>query len=235
MKKKLALILCVILGVMCAGRVIHLAVNATDITDAVTNPLETESVETGPISDGETDFNTIYTRLWEYCNANRTELLGLVGDALIFVLAVFIKIKNDQKTKAITSDLAVVKSDASGTHTSQNSVVGAVNSMIDGYNSMRETYERYEGLEDDRNKLIGAVFVQNTAILEILTTVYANSKNMPQGVKDLVNLKYANCLKALESDESLRAVVDLVRQELGAGSLAEDAEVTEDESGPEEV
>lgn len=235
MKKKLALILCVILGVMCAGRGVHLAVTATDVTEEVTEPAETENAETGPISDGESDLHTIYTRLWEYCNENRTELLGLVGDALIFVLAVFIKIKNDRKTKAITSDLAVVKSDASGTHSSQNSVIGAVNSMIDGYNSMRETYERYEGLEDDRNKLIGAVFVQNTAILEILTTVYANSKNMPQGVKDLVNLKYANCLKALESDESLRTVVDLVRQEIGAESLSENAEPTEDEGDTGEV
>ena len=41
--------------------------------------------------------------------------------------------------------------------------------------------------------------------------VYANSKNLPQGVKDLISIKYANVLKALESDEELASVVKAVR------------------------
>ena len=48
---------------------------------------------------------------------------------------------------------------------------------------------------------------QTKAILEILTTVYANSKNIPQGVKDLVNLKYANVLKTVEDEDKLKEVV----------------------------
>ena len=34
-------------------------------------------------------------------------------------------------------------------------------------------------------------------------TVYANSKNLPQGVKDLVYLKYANVLKAIEENKPI--------------------------------
>ena len=90
-----------------------------------------------------------------------------------------------------------------------------VNGMIDGYNNMRNSYEKYEHTEDDRNRLVGAVMVQNTALLEILTTVYVNSKNLPQGVKDLINLKYANCQKALGDDEMLRAIVEAVREKVG--------------------
>jgi hypothetical protein len=37
---------------------------------------------------------------------------------------------------------------------------------------------------------------------------------MPQGVKDMVNLKYANCLKSISDDEKVLAVVDSVREQL---------------------
>lgn len=44
---------------------------------------------------------------------------------------------------------------------------------------------------------ISAVLETSTkAILEILATVYANNKNIPQAVKDLVNIKYVQALKA---------------------------------------
>jgi len=48
--------------------------------------------------------------------------------------------------------------------------------------------------------------VQTRAVLDILATVYANSKNLPQGVKDLVNLKYADVLKTTSDDEKLLSV-----------------------------
>ena len=111
-----------------------------------------------------------------------------------------------------------MKADAGGTASSQVSVVSAMNGLIGGYNQMYESYEKYGQTEEDRNKLIGAVMVQNTAILEILSTVYVNSKNMPQGVKDLVNLKYANCLKAIGDDETLLAIVSAVREKVSASS-----------------
>lgn len=66
---------------------------------------------------------------------------------------------------------------------------------------------------------------QSYAILEILHTVYANSKNIPQGVKDLINLKYANCLKQLSDDKELLAIADSVRNIIGVDvkTAAEDA------------
>jgi hypothetical protein len=67
--------------------------------------------------------------------------------------------------------------------------------------------------------VVGAVLATNTAILEILTMVYTNSKNLPQGVKDLVNLKYANCLKTLDDDEKVKAIVTAVRENIGTTML----------------
>ena len=59
--------------------------------------------------------------------------------------------------------------------------------------------------------MVAAMVVQTKAILEILTTVYANSKNLPQGVKDLVNLKYADVLKTINEDKKLKEIADSVK------------------------
>ena len=48
--------------------------------------------------------------------------------------------------------------------------------------------------------------VELNALLEIISSVYVNSK-LPQSVKDMVSVKYAKCLKAIESDENLSAIL----------------------------
>ena len=171
----------------------------------------------GDVIDNEAVQHTIFSRAWEYFVDNQKEVLTVIGDSAIVALGLFVKLRNDKKTKDIANDLKEVKGHSSGTFTTQSAVVGVVNEMVDGYQGMKTTYEKYQSVEDDRNKLIGAVMVQNTALLEILNTVYINNKNLPQGVKDLVNLKYANCLKTLENDEVLSAIVESVREKVGSG------------------
>ena len=242
-KKNIWLVACFISLSICIGAVANLVVSAADVADAVTSdevtsesvaetlleetgsdtaPIESESVSKVPEETNGLDLYAFYMRIWEFANDNRSDLISLCCSVVVALFTLLAKRSADRKSNAISQDLQIVKQDASGTHASQGSVVGAINTMIDGYNEMRGSYEKYEGIEDDRNKLIGAVFIQNTAILEILTTVYVNSKNMPQGVKDLVNLKYAKCLKTLESDELLRGVVEAVRQEIGAVDAAKE-------------
>lgn len=161
-------------------------------------------------------YHTLYSRVLEYYNANKTEIIGLAGNGILLGVLLIVRSLFKKKIREISADIKIVKGDAAGTASAQSSVVGAVNSMIDGYNDMRTAYEKYELTEDDRNKLVGAVMVQNTAILEILSLVYVHNKNIPQGVKDLVTLKYANCQKSLEDDELLRAVVDSVREKISS-------------------
>ena len=235
MKKRILLILACMISVvmLCAGSLTCFAAEATDAeipTDEIVTEesaeVENEATENAPVETPAPSLteHTLFSRVWEYCVANRTEMLGLAGDAVIFILAIFVKLRNDKRTKHIESDLQIVKGDASGTASSQTSVVSAVNDMIIGYNGMRESYEKYENTETDRNRLVGAVMVQNTALLEILTTVYVNSKNLPQGVKDLINLKYANCQKALGDDKLLCAIVESVREKVGTSMEAEKEE-----------
>lgn len=188
----------------------------TDVTlPALTDTTESESE---PLTEEEDEeltatFNLLFQRVYEYAVEHKTELLGLLGDAVIFILALLLK-----------SRISFIKKTATETNDSQSSVVDVVNNMVDGYNALQHTYEKYGATEDDRNRVVGALVAQNTAILEILTTVYVNSKNLPQGVKDLVNLKYANCLKALEDDEQLKAIVTAVRENIGTRMLVDDVE-----------
>lgn len=241
MKKKILLIFaCVIcVALLCASPLTCFAAevseteNPTEELPVAETTENTENIaESAPsetVSQSTASY-TLFTRIWEYCVDNKTEMLGLAGDAVIFILAIFVKLRNDKRTKDIASDLKIVKGDAAGTASSQTSVVDVVNNMIVGYNGMRESYEKYENTETDRNRLVGAVMVQNTALLEILTTVYVNSKNLPQGVKDLINLKYANCQKALGDDKLLCAIVESVREKVGTNMEAdkEETEATEE-------
>lgn len=157
-------------------------------------------------------------RLWEYCIQNKTIVLGAIGDAIIVFIYVIAKIRSKKRNKDFNLEWAEVRQNTSGTAASQTSVVNAVNSMIEGYNGMQNTYEKNQGTEESRNKLIGAVMVQNTAILEMLSTVYVNSKNLPQGVKDIITLKYAKCQKALSDDQLLCTIVETVREKVNESS-----------------
>ncbi len=223
--KKILLLVCCILCLL----LIQIPCFATETTE---NAMVTKE-EAHAVSQEDNAQHTLFSRVWEYCLENKTEAIGLAGDAVIFALAIFVKLRNDKRTKVIASDLKIVKGDASGTASKQTSVVDAVNNMIVGYNGMRETYEKYENTENDRNRLVGAVMVQNTALLEILTTVYVNSKNLPQGVKDLINVKYANCQKALGDDEMLCAIVESVREKVGTDFEAQGEEEKAPEAAPE--
>lgn len=174
----------------------------------------------------------IFTRLYEFAMSYRQELVAVAGSAVVVAIETIYERRNKKRSDDTKADVAVIKKDSSGTALGQTSMIDAVNLMIGGYNSMRDSYEKYEGVEDDRNRLIGAVMVQNTALLEILMAVYVNNKNLPQGVKDLVTLRYTNAQKALGDDQKLMAIVAAVRDQIN-NSVQQDgaetaAEPTED-------
>ena len=140
------------------------------------------------------------------------------GDTLILAGVLILRKLFKKKTTAISDDISLVKSDSSTTKTQQSSVVNATNELVEAYNNMKAAYDKYESVEDDRNRLVGAVMVQNVAILDILQSVYVNSKNLPQGTKDIVNIKYANAHKTLDNDQILKAIVESVRGQISTGS-----------------
>ena len=186
-------------------------------------------------------YHTIFTRLMEFVEENKTEVVSAAGSGLLLAVSGILNRKNAKKSKELNSALGTLTGIATGTSNAQNSIINAVNEMIsgnnvmtDGYNKMRDAYERYENAEDDRNRLIGAVMVQNAAILEMLATVYVHNRNVPQGVKDLVTLRYANVEKILSNDDLLRSIVESVRDKINAQNAEEDEEQTENVETAEE-
>lgn len=190
-------------------------------------PITAFAVEVGT-SEEPISGNDIFTRLWEFIEANRSEVISAAGSGILLIAGAISKAANSKENKRLGDQLNIIQGDTQGTTKAQSSIIDVVNQMIVGYNEMRESngylksgyedmktaYELNALKEDDRNRLIGAVMVQNTALLEILSSVYVHNKNLPQGVKDLVVLKYANVQKALSDDELLIAIVESVREKV---------------------
>lgn len=175
----------------------------------------------------ETTEPTLFTRVWEYIESNKEVVVSAAGNIILFACAVMTYIRNKRRNNLIIGGVSKLETGTQVIGGQQSSVVNAMNSLIENYNAMADKYERYGSLEGTRDKYAVAMVTQSYAILEILHTVYANSKNIPQGVKDLINLKYANCLKQLSDDKDLLAIADSVRSIIGteAETITEDAEV----------
>lgn len=162
----------------------------------------------------EGGYHDIFTRIYEFVVANKAEVISGAGSAVVLAFSAIMKSFSKKQGKELKGLIESVGADASGTAKNQQSLIDAFNVMAKGYNEMREAYERYECVEDDRNRLVGACLVTNTALLEMFSTAFIHNKNLPQGVKDLVVLEYANTKKALSDDEVLKAVVESVREKV---------------------
>lgn len=218
--KRILLFIIAMALVLCAFTV---ATSAEELVTEVASEEVTEAVEeiVSPAPDPEPSKDpehTLFTRVWEYVVRYKSEILSAAGDGIILIGVMILRGVFKKRTTDMSSDLKGIRVDTSRTGSQQTAVVDAMNELIEGYNSMKEAYEKYETVEDDRNRLVGAVLTQNTAILDMLRTVYANNKNLPQGVKDVVMLEYANTKKALGDDELLRSVVDSVHEKVNAGT-----------------
>lgn len=168
---------------------------------------------------------TLFTRVWEYIENNKEVVVSAAGNVILFACAVATYVRNKRRNNLIIGGVSKLETGTQVIGGQQSSVVSAMNNLIENYNVMADKYERYGSLEGARDKYAVAMVTQSYAILEILHTVYANSKNIPQGVKDLINLKYANCLKQLSDDKELLAIADSVRSIIGT-----DAEVSAEDT-----
>lgn len=221
----------------------------SDITDTETTP-DTEAISeestaeaipltsepSGTVTTPSPVKHTLETRIAEYWATYRAEIVSAMGTVILFVISLLVKTMNDKKTRQIASNVLTIKKGTETNVSAQADVVDRMNALIDEFNklsdeykALKASYDAYGATEDDRNRVVGALVAQTTAVLEILTTVYVNSKNLPQGVKDIVSLKYANCLKSLDDDTQLKAIVEAVRENIGGGHNTPTEEVVKDE------
>lgn len=168
-------------------------------------PVETPTDEE-PTEESEEN-PTFFGRLWEFVETNYPEIAATVGNVITIIMLIVYHVKS--KKKLLNIDTATSKQ--LGT---QSEVVDAVNCLIEGYNTLEKEMSDYNKTEEERYKMVGAMIVQTQAVLDILATVYANSKNLPTGVKDLINLKYAKALKLVEDSEELKKIAQSAGEEV---------------------
>lgn len=171
---------------------------------------ETSESEQPQESEDTEENKTFLGRVQEYLQENYPEIAATVGNVILFILMIVQYVKN--KKKLLNIDGSVSKQGDT-----QSQIVGVVNDLITAYNQVEERLEDSGVSVEDRTN-VKTLILQTRAVLDILTTVYANSKNIPQGIKDLVNLKYANCLKVVEGDDKKtieEVVVDSGKEEVG--------------------
>lgn len=171
---------------------------------------ETSESEQPQESEYTEENKTFLGRVQEYLQANYPEIAATVGNVILFILMIVQYVKN--KKKLLNIDGSVSKQGDT-----QSQIVGVVNDLISAYNQVEERLEDSGVSVEDRTN-VKTLILQTRAVLDILTTVYANSKNIPQGIKDLVNLKYANCLKVVEGDDKKaieEVVIDSGKEKVG--------------------
>lgn len=151
---------------------------------------------------------TFFGRVCEWVTANAAEILTVLGDIVLVACLIAQRVKQKKKLVELGTNIITVKDDVANTVSSQKSVVNVTNELIEGYNKFEKALNNFDATENERYKTMLAAFAQTKAILEILTTVYANSKNIPQGVKDLVNLKYADVLKLVGDEDKLKEIAE---------------------------
>lgn len=158
-----------------------------------------ETETTGQIPTEETDETeetavpeTFFTRLESWFNDSFLEFLSTVnfGSILACIVVAITEKKGNKKNTTLTLEKLGLNTESNG------EVVKTVNALIENYNATIEKLNEMESKNEKRDMICGELETFTKAILEILTTVYANNKNIPQAVKDLVSLKYVNALKA---------------------------------------
>ena len=224
--KKIFITLCCLVALLVCFTVPCIAAEAEE-TPEISTGATTDVV--GEISASE-EHNTLFTRLWEFANKYNEEIFIVAGDGILGIIVFCLIRKNSKSTKTIEKKAKKMLEELGTSVSNQNKVVDVVNKLIDSYNNMAAKYEaltnvceKYGSTEEERNKVIGALATEAATVLDILSTVYAHNKNLPQGVKDLVNIKYAGCLKALDNECGLASIVDAVHSALAANNT----EVTE--------
>lgn len=219
MRKRILVIaasICVLLSLtVCFG---FTAVPAS--ADTVVYAASDESIEIdgGEITDPDEPENaTFLGRVWEWVKANSVKIATVVGDVVLLALLIYDTVKSKKKLLTISNTTTL-------TQNSQADTIAVVNKMIEGYNLVEKKLEAFENNDSERRKLFAAMAIQTRAILEILATVYPNSKNLPQGVKDLVNLKYADALKIVGDDNKLIEAAEVATEDPDATDEDESTE-----------
>ena len=137
--------------------------------------------------------DTVLTRLFEWWDINKTEILAATSWIGTVVLCIVTK-------RAQKKPLANIATLAGSSNRKSDDLIKSYNDLVEAYNRQSEefAYLKNKIAELERNVL-------NTENIEghianILQTVYCNSSALPQGAKNIVSLECAECRTIVAKD-----------------------------------
>ena len=138
--------------------------------------------------------STIYEKAIEWWKVNENEITSF---ATMIATALFGIFYNKIKTginDLISKIGSLINANTSSTKTTRELLVG-YNSQIDEIKALRDENTQLMKINEQNAADIAALKGEIGHIAHILTTVYTNSKALPQGVKDMINIECAECLR----------------------------------------
>ena len=200
MKKRLIFIFSLLL-------IFAMFINASFATETV----EDEEKGTSYKETIEKESPTLFSRILDFINTNKEEIISIGSTIGAVISVIFIVYKN---IKSVKKDNGGVKKELKTFGGSLLKMAEAHNLSAEEFNRLTTSYQALLQKEEERDKMLAILVSATSTLLDIQTTVYANSKNLPSGIKDVINVKYSKCLKTLENNTTLKAVFDAVKQEM---------------------
>lgn len=149
-------------------------------TDVITEEAPNEAIE-----------QTVFTRIWEFVEGNIEIILTFVADGMVLVVAFFLT-KGGKKLSAKL--LGYISKNAS--EDTQEKLVNGFNELLEENATLQKEVEALRASVENANKKLVIVQKEAKAVLESMFNVWGNSKNLSQGLKDVVAARYADCVKA---------------------------------------
>lgn len=163
--------------------------------------------------DAPSENHTIPSRLWDAFSTNYEVVISVAGSILLLLVSRHNEKKAKERNGSQNLLLSSIAQNTSATSGNQSAVTDGFNGMVEGFNSFLKSsgdltcaYTEMKLTEDANNVRLACLEKQVGTMLDILTTAYSGNKNLPQGLKDIISLKYADCLKTtrlLESGETV--------------------------------
>lgn len=225
MKRILYFILVFMLSIMLIGSTVAFAEETVDETVATDETVVEDVASEATKSEADPTF---FTRLYEAFTTNKSDIFTLGGSAVLFVLSLILRKDFGSSSKKVVESIAHVLSKTDISNEKQDAIVGGLNEMVDGYNEIKEQsgavqrkisefgdqiatiYEANCSLEKKIDdvfhviiSLMDTEIAQNAEVMEVLSSVYANNKALPQGIKDFVHLKRTENAKLVQEATAL--------------------------------
>ena len=147
-----------------------------------------------PGTEGDVSVATVYDKALEWWKANEDEIAAFATMVATAIFGIFYS-----KIKLGINDLigkngSLITANASSNKTMGELIVG-YNSQVDEIKLLRVENSELKKINEQNASDIAALKGEIGHIAHILTTVYTNSKALPQGVKDMINIECAECMR----------------------------------------